>query len=145
MCQAQAEAAPPRCRPGPGIPPLPYVQLGPGRLTGGTFRVVCGERPKPGVALASCSTANKGPPSWLVACIWRFCECTLIRSSTVLHGESSKHLAPPRNTKDKEDLQSTQMTANRHNSQIKHQAPLQGQSKSPVQWSEDKVKADPFF
>ena len=33
----------------------------------------------------------------------------------VLHGESSKRLAPPRNTKDKKRLQSTQTTVNRRN------------------------------
>ena len=48
------------------------------------------------------------------------------------HGDSPERLAPPRNTKDWERLQSTHMTANRHNSQTKHQAPLKGQPKSQV-------------
>ena len=34
----------------------------------------------------------------------------------VLHGERSQSLAPPRNTKDKKNLQSTQSTVNRHTS-----------------------------
>ena len=38
----------------------------------------------------------------------------------MLHGESSKRLAPPRNTEDRKHLQSTQTTINRHNSQTKH-------------------------
>ena len=45
----------------------------------------------------------------------------------VLHGESSKRLAPPRNTKDRKHLQSTQSTVNRHTSQTKHQALSKGQ------------------
>ena len=48
----------------------------------------------------------------------------------MLHGESTTHLAPPRNTKHRERLQLTQMTAKRHNSQTKHQAPSKGQPKS---------------
>ena len=44
----------------------------------------------------------------------------------VLHGESSKRLAPPRNTKHRKHLQSTQTTVNRHNSQTKHQALSKG-------------------
>ena len=39
---------------------------------------------------------------------------------SVLHRESSTRLAPPRNTKDRKHLQSTQTTVNRHNSQTKH-------------------------
>ena len=46
---------------------------------------------------------------------------------SVLHGESSKCLAPPRNTKDRKHLQSTQSTGNRHTSQTKHQTLLKGQ------------------
>ena len=46
----------------------------------------------------------------------------------VLHGESSKRLAPPRNTKDRKHLQDTQSTVNRHTSQTKHQAQLKGQA-----------------
>ena len=38
-------------------------------------------------------------------------------ASVALHGQSSKRLAPPRNTKDRKHLQSTQTTVNRHNSQ----------------------------
>ena len=40
----------------------------------------------------------------------------------VLHGESSKRPALPRNTKEREHLQSTQTTTNRYNSQTKNQA-----------------------
>ena len=40
-----------------------------------------------------------------------------IGCSHVLHGESSKRPAPPRNTKDMKYLQSTQTTVNRHTSQ----------------------------
>ena len=50
----------------------------------------------------------------------------------VLHGESYKYLAPPRNQKEREHLQSTQTTANRHNSQTKHQAPSKTQPKSRI-------------
>ena len=42
--------------------------------------------------------------------------------ASVLHGESIKRLAPPRNTKDRRHLQSTQSTVNRHTSQTKHHA-----------------------
>ena len=38
----------------------------------------------------------------------------------MLHGESSKRLAPPRNTKDRTHLRSALTTVNRHNSQTKH-------------------------
>ena len=48
----------------------------------------------------------------------------------VLHGERSKQQGPPRNTNDRDLLQSTQMTAKRHISQTKHQAPSKGQPKS---------------
>ena len=51
----------------------------------------------------------------------------------VLHRESSKRPAPPRNTKDREHLQPT--TANRHNSQTTHQAPSKGQSHNTNQHS----------
>ena len=34
---------------------------------------------------------------WLVA--WDLCQCMLVHFSVVLHGEGSKRLAPPRNTK----------------------------------------------
>ena len=50
--------------------------------------------------------------------------------SFVSHGESSKLLAPPRNTKDRKHLQSIQTTVNRHNSQTKHQALSKGQPRS---------------
>ena len=53
----------------------------------------------------------------------------------VLHGESSKRLAPPRNTEDRKHLSSTQSTVNRHNSQTKHQALSKGQPgrrKTPI-------------
>ena len=53
---------------------------------------------------------------------WGLCGCMLIRFSSELHGESCKRLAPPRNTKYRIHLQSTQSTVNRHNSQTKHQA-----------------------
>ena len=46
---------------------------------------------------------------------------------SVLHKESSKLLAPPRNTKDRKHLQSTQTSVDRHNSQTKHQALSKGQ------------------
>ena len=45
----------------------------------------------------------------------------------LLHGESSKRLAPPRNTENRKHLQSTQSTVNRHTSQTKHQALSKGQ------------------
>ena len=45
----------------------------------------------------------------------------------VLHGESSKRVAPPRNTKDRKHLQSTQSTVNQHTSQTKHQVLSNGQ------------------
>ena len=48
----------------------------------------------------------------------------------VLRGESSKH--PARNTKDMEHIKSTQTTANRPNSQTKHQEPSKGQPKSRI-------------
>ena len=63
------------------------------------------------------------------------CACIFICCNVgmwVLHGESSKYLAPPRNTKGTERLQSTQMTTKRHNSQTKHQAPSKGQPKSRI-------------
>ena len=47
----------------------------------------------------------------------------------VLHGESPKRSAPPRNTKDRKHPQSTQTIFNRHNSQTKHQAPSKEQPK----------------
>ena len=47
-----------------------------------------------------------------------------------LHRESSKRLAPPRNTKDRKHPQSTRTTINRHNSQTKHQALSKGQPAS---------------
>ena len=46
---------------------------------------------------------------------------------SVLHGESSKRLAPPRKTKDRKHLQSIQTTVNRHNSQTKHLELSKGQ------------------
>ena len=49
-----------------------------------------------------------------------------------LHGDSAKRLAPPRHTKDRKHLQSTQTTVNRHNPQTKHQAPSKEQPKSKV-------------
>ena len=45
----------------------------------------------------------------------------------MLHGQSSKRLAPPRNSQDRKHLQSTQRTVNRHTSQTKHQALSNGQ------------------
>ena len=45
----------------------------------------------------------------------------------VLHGESSKRLAPPRNTEDRKHLQSTQPSVTRHTAQTKHQALSKGQ------------------
>ena len=57
--------------------------------------------------------------------------CVRIESlPAMLHGESSKRLAPPRDTKDRKHLQSVQRTVNRHNSQTKHQALSKGQSRS---------------
>ena len=47
--------------------------------------------------------------------------------SEVLHRESSKRLALPRNTNDRKHLQSTQTTVNRNNAQPKHQALSKGQ------------------
>ena len=47
--------------------------------------------------------------------------------SPVLHGESSKRLASPRNTTDRKHIQSTQTTVNRHNSQTMHLAVSKGQ------------------
>ena len=55
------------------------------------------------------------------------CHTTL---ASVAQGESPKRLAPPRNTKDREHLHSTQTTANRHCSQTRHQAPSKGHPKS---------------
>ena len=52
--------------------------------------------------------------------------------SCVLHGESSKRMAPARNTTDRKHLELTETTANRHNSQTKHQAPSKGQPKRQV-------------
>ena len=54
----------------------------------------------------------------------------LVPLYNVLHGESSKRLATPRNTKDKKHLQSTLYNVYRH---------------TLVQWSEDVIKAEPFF
>ena len=51
----------------------------------------------------------------------------LTRACSVLYGESSKRLAPPRNTKDRKHLQSTQTTVDRHNSQTKHLVLSKGQ------------------
>ena len=45
----------------------------------------------------------------------------------VLHGERFKRLIPPRNTKHRRHLQSTQTTINRHNSHTKHLALSKGQ------------------
>ena len=56
----------------------------------------------------------------------------------MLRRESCKHLAPPRNTKNREHQLSTQTTANRHNSQAKHLVSSKGQPKSritPIQHS----------
>jgi len=59
-------------------------------------------------------------------------ETSSCRQSTsgVLHGESSKRLAPPRSTNDRRYLQSTQTTVNRHNTQTIHQALSKGQPRS---------------
>ena len=53
--------------------------------------------------------------------------CATVWEQCVLHGGSSKRLAPPRNTKDRKHLQSTQSTVNRHTSQTTHQALSKGQ------------------
>ena len=45
----------------------------------------------------------------------------------VLHGESYKRLAPPRNTTKPKHLQSTQTTVKSHNSPTKHRAPSKEQ------------------
>ena len=47
---------------------------------------------------------------------------------TVLRGESYKGLAPPGSTTNREQLQSTQMAADRHHLQTKHRTPSQKQS-----------------
>ena len=46
----------------------------------------------------------------------------------VLHGESSQRQA--QTTQDRDHLESAQTTANRHNSQTKHQASSKGHSES---------------
>ena len=79
-----------------------------------------------------CFTAVKGQHSLgfegLVQQLYgQFFVDTWTTHSFVLHGESSKRLAPPRNTKDRKHLQSTQLTVDRHNSQTKHQALSKGQ------------------
>ena len=67
-----------------------------------------------------------GVVCWLFGCDM----VPLLVPLCVLHGESSKRLAPPRNTKDRKHLQAAQTTVNRHNSQTKHQALSKGQPRS---------------
>ena len=55
-----------------------------------------------------------------------------VAAEAVLRAESYKHLAPPRNTNNKQYLQSTQTTINRHNSQTKQPAPSKDQPKIRV-------------
>ena len=45
-----------------------------------------------------------------IPCLWQWLAHTTPYVLSVLHGESSKRLAPPRNTKDRKNLQSTQST-----------------------------------
>ena len=52
--------------------------------------------------------------------------CATVWEQCVLHGGSSKRLAPPRNTRDRKHLQSTQSTVNRQTSQTKHQSHWKG-------------------
>ena len=72
----------------------------------------------------------------VVSCVFARKPCLLVRGSSVdgggvrvpvLHGESSKRLAPPRNTKAWKRLPSAQTNGNRHDSQKKHQALSKGQ------------------
>ena len=72
---------------------------------------------------------NCGPGycGWKLTYMANQCKNTCSLSVGVLQGESSKRLVPPRNTKDMKDLQSTQTTVYRHNSQTKHLALSKGQ------------------
>ena len=65
------------------------------------------------------------PGAWSVSCAdWRSFVLIVGVPRLLLHGKSSKRLAPPRNIKDRKHLQSTQSTVN---SQTKHQALSKGQ------------------
>ena len=58
------------------------------------------------------------------------CDRAINFGHMVVLGKTSKRLAPPRNTKDRKHLQSTQTIVNRHNSQSKHQALSKGRPMS---------------
>ena len=58
-----------------------------------------------------CKCVLGRPTVWLLPSL--FCSCQM-HEKNVLHGDSSKRLAPPRNTKDRKHLQSTQSTRPTH-------------------------------
>ena len=76
-------------------------------------------------SLSTCSIAKQ---TRTPAVRWLFGSSMVgLMVSCVLHGECSKRLALPRNTRDWKHLQSAQTTVNLHKSQTKHQALSKGQ------------------